>query len=153
MNPTAVIVLAFPDGSVGRMQYYTDPATDSGIQAAIDKSPFPAGRPVSWKRGKLSDFPADPSFRSAWTITKGKIDVDMTKAVEIHKSKLRALREPILAALDLAYLRADETKDEVAKAEIIAQKELLRGVTDDPALLAAKTPDELKAVIPDILKV
>jgi hypothetical protein len=48
--------------------------------------------------------------------------------------------------LDMAYLRADESKDEVAKATIAAEKQALRDAPADPAIDAAGTPEELKAV-------
>ena len=41
--------------------------------------------------------------------------------------------------------------DTVAKAAVAAQKRVLRDVTADPRIDAAKTPDELRAVWPDAL--
>lgn len=93
-------------------------------------------------------IPADRTFRNAW---KPDLTVDLDKAREIHKDKLRRLRAPLLAQLDVEFQRADEAKDEVLKLEIISQKEALRDVTDDPEIASAKTPDELKAVMPSVL--
>ncbi len=70
----AVIALEFPDGKVGRMQFFDDP-TDANIQAAIDKTIFPKDGPngekllwpkgvgIKWKRVQMYDFPAD---KAAW---------------------------------------------------------------------------------------
>lgn len=98
-----------------------------------------------------SEIPADRYFRGAWTDT-GKIDVDMSKAREIHKDVLRSMRTPLLAALDTEYLKADETGDSAEKLQIALRKQALRNVTDSPAIAAAATPEELKAVIPLALR-
>lgn len=80
------------------------------------------------------------------------ITINMGKAREIQRDRLRAMRVPLLNALDVEYQRADEQGDMVAKAAIAAKKQILRDVTKDPAIDAAETPEELAVVIPDILK-
>lgn len=102
-------------------------------------------RPIS-----RAEIITDRTFRAAWEDT-GKIDVNMPKARDIHRDRLRAIRAPLLADLDTQYMRADETGDAILKAEIAAKKQALRDITDDPAIEAAKTPEELKAVRPAIL--
>jgi len=79
------------------------------------------------------------------------ITVNMTKAVEIKKDMIRAEREPKLAALDVEFMRAVEAGDTAKQAEISTKKQALRDATDDPAIAAATTPDELKAVVPAAL--
>jgi len=74
------------------------------------------------------------------------ISVDMIKAREIKRDQLRAERNPILKALDLAYMRAQEAGDTAKQNAIAADKQALRDATADPAIDAATTPDELKAV-------
>mgnify|MGYP001567168287 CR=1 FL=1 len=76
---------------------------------------------------------------------------DMTKCRAIHKDNLRRLRAPKLAALDIDYDKADEDGNQVLKAQIAAKKKALRNVTADPRIAAATTPEQLKAVIPDVL--
>jgi hypothetical protein len=88
----------------------------------------------------------DKSFRDAWTQNA----IDMEKAREIHKQRLRGLREPLLKALDLAFMLALEGGDGIA--EIVAKKKALRDVTKDPRISEAKTPDELRAVVPECLQ-
>jgi len=74
------------------------------------------------------------------------ITVDMNKAREIKRDQLRAERKPILEALDVAYMRAQEAGDTAKQDAIAADKQALRDATADPAIDAATTPDELKAV-------
>lgn len=79
------------------------------------------------------------------------ISVNMTKAVEIKKDMIRAERAPLLADLDVQFMRAVEAGDTEAQATIAAKKQALRDATDDPAIASATTPDELKAVVPTAL--
>jgi len=80
------------------------------------------------------------------------IFTDMTKAREIKRNQLRAERKPLLEQLDVQFMRAQEQGDQTKADEIAAKKQALRDVTADPALDAATTPDELKAVRPDVLE-
>lgn len=80
------------------------------------------------------------------------ITVNMEKALEIKKEMIRAERNPKLVALDVDFMRAVELGDTEAQATIAAKKQALRDATDDPALMAATTPDELKAVVPAALE-
>jgi hypothetical protein len=77
------------------------------------------------------------------------ITINMAKARDIHRAKMRAARDPLFAALDIAYQRATETGADTA--EIVAKKQALRDVTIDPAIEAAQTIEALKAVWPEIL--
>lgn len=77
------------------------------------------------------------------------ITIDMTKARNIHRDRMRAARAPKLAALDVAFQRALETGGDTVS--IVAQKQALRNVTANPEIEAAQTPDDLKKVWPDLL--
>jgi hypothetical protein len=154
---TTAIVITFEDESVGVMQFITDDgreikreATDEAIQAEINKGIFPS-KPVAWRRIKKTEIPKDRSFRNAWR-DKGKIEVDMSAAREIHKGRLRAMREPLLTQLDTDYMRADESGDTAEKQRIANLKQQLRDVTDDPKIEAAKDASALKKAIPSVLK-
>lgn len=97
----------------------------------------------------VSAIPIDRTFRNAWrNNAAGKPEVDMPAARELWRDKMRRARGPKLAALDVEYQRADEAADAGKKAEVVKRKQLLRDVTDDPRIEAAKTPDDLKAVWP-----
>ncbi len=57
------------------------------------------------------------------------IKINITKAQEITKDRLRDERAPLLSALDVEYMRATETANGVKLAEIAAEKQRLRDVT------------------------
>lgn len=95
-------------------------------------------------------LPKDRTFREAWTDDKPTptVDVDANKAIAIHKNRLRELRKPILAALDIEYQRADEMGDAAQKQKIAQKKKALRDITSQSF---ASDPDVLKNQIPPIL--
>lgn len=97
------------------------------------------------------DLPKDHTFRDAWKLDGNRVSIDMPKSREIHRGRLREARASKLAALDVEYQRADETGDANRKRDVAARKQALRDVTADPRIEAAKTPEELKAVWPEIL--
>ena len=70
------------------------------------------------------------------------ITVNFDKAKAITKARLRAEREPLLAAQDVAYQRALETSADTSA--IVAEKQRLRDITQ--LADAATTTDELKAI-------
>lgn len=70
------------------------------------------------------------------------ITVNLNKAKDITKDKLRAERAPLLQALDVQFQRALETGGNTA--EIVAEKQRLRDITK--LADAAKSTDELKAL-------
>ena len=77
------------------------------------------------------------------------ITVNMDKARDIHRQRLREARAPLFNALDVAFQRAMESGADTSS--IVAQKQALRDVTADPAIEAAQTTDALKAVWPEAL--
>lgn len=70
------------------------------------------------------------------------ITINIAKAKDITKNRLRAEREPLLAAQDVAYQRALETNADTAA--IVAEKQRLRDITK--LVDVCSTVDELKAV-------
>lgn len=73
------------------------------------------------------------------------INVNMQKARDIHRDKIRAARNPKLAAKDVDFMRAVEAGDTDAQATVAAEKQALRDATAAAAIDAATTPDALKA--------
>jgi len=71
------------------------------------------------------------------------IKIDMAKAKEIHKSKIREARIPKLAELDVEFQRALETSADTST--IVAKKQALRDAPADSAIDAATTDAELKS--------
>lgn len=108
---------------------------------------------TSWRTMPDDAIPVDRAFRTAWCDTTPDlvIDIDMPKARDIHRERLRALRAPLLAALDVEMTRA--YRDPSKQDEIEAERQVLRDVTADKEIEAATTPEELKAVLPAVLKV
>ncbi len=85
-------------------------------------------------------------FRDAWTFVGNAVEIDMPRARDIHRNRLRAEREPLLRELDAAWFVAVEQGDTEAQATIAAQKQALRDAPADPRIEAAQTPAELEAL-------
>jgi hypothetical protein len=144
-----------PDGAGGRRKRWEIDPTPEHIDAIIAKHDWQGDRAaVSWRivPDDFSDEATDRTFRDAWMDDGGKKPgVDMGKARDIHRRRLRIMRFPVLEALDADYMKADEASDQQTKKRIAARKQALRDVPADPAIDKARTPDELKAVIPAAL--
>ena len=67
----------------------------------------------------------------------------MTKAKEVHKARIRAVRESKLAELDLEFQKAQETSADTSA--IVAKKNALRDAPADSAIDAATDEAGLKA--------
>lgn len=75
-----------------------------------------------------SELPqADNDFFNAWELANGVVTVNLTKAKEITKTRLRAERAPLLAAQDVLFQRALESGADTSA--IVAEKQRLRDVT------------------------
>ena len=68
------------------------------------------------------------------------ITIDIAKAKEITKEKLRADRKPLLEAQDVLFQRALETGADTT--DIVTEKQRLRDITND--VDAMTTEEELK---------
>ena len=77
------------------------------------------------------------------------ITVNPDKAKAIWKDKWREARKPLLASLDIEFMKAVESADTTKQAEIALKKQELRDVTNTP--IPGTTPEEIKAVWPEIL--
>ena len=69
--------------------------------------------------------------------------VDMAKAREIHKDKIRLARAPKLAELDVEFQKALEAGS--STTDIVAKKQALRDAPADSGIAAANSADALKA--------
>lgn len=67
-------------------------------------------------------------FFSAWELNGSTVTVNKSKAVEITKKRLRQEREPLLAAQDVLFQRAQENNADTTA--IVAEKHRLRDVTN-----------------------
>jgi hypothetical protein len=150
------IIYSRPDGGLSVMQPVrntmgeAEDITDAEIeQRAFDRLPADAIDPHFVSEAEV---PTDRSYRDSWEADGAtKIKHNMPKARDIHRDKMRAVRLPKLAVLDIDYQRADETGDTALKTEITSQKQALRDVTAVPEIEAAADIDDLKAAWPDVL--
>ena len=69
--------------------------------------------------------------------------INMNKAKEIHRNKIRTARAPKLAELDVEFQKALETSADTTS--IVSKKNALRDAPANAAIDAAKTEAELKA--------
>ena len=69
------------------------------------------------------------------------IKIDIAKAKEITKDKLRAERKPLLEKLDVDFIKAQETGADTSA--IVAEKQRLRDITN--TVNSMTTVDELKS--------
>tara|TARA_Y100000114_G_scaffold49116_1_gene44801 strand:- start:274 stop:732 length:459 start_codon:yes stop_codon:yes gene_type:complete len=90
-----------------------------------------------------SSLPTDTDFQNAWVYKDGSVQVDLTKAKEVHKEYIRRERTEKLAALDIEFQRALETSADTSA--IVAKKQALRDATADSAINAATSTDQLRA--------
>jgi hypothetical protein len=77
------------------------------------------------------------------------IIINPDKAKAIWKDKWREARKPLLASLDIEFIKAVEAGDSEKQAEIASQKQALRDVTNTE--IVGNTPEQIKAVWPEIL--
>lgn len=93
-------------------------------------------------------LPHTRTFRDAWAVNSGEniVSIDMQKARDIWRDKIRLARKPELEALDAQFMRALEAGADTSA--IVAQKQALRDAPADPAIDAAQTPEQLKQVHP-----
>jgi hypothetical protein len=77
------------------------------------------------------------------------IIINPAKAKVIWKDKWREARKPLLASLDIEFMKAVESSDTIKQAEIASKKQALRDVTQTE--IVGNTPEEIKSVWPSVL--
>ena len=90
----------------------------------------------------------DGVFSDAWIIKNGTITIDMLKAKEVWLEKARKARKPMLAALDIDFMRAVESGNASLQTQIAAKKQALRDIT---SIELPDTLEAIKDVWPEIL--
>lgn len=93
-------------------------------------------------------IPAERTFRDGWEANAdtGVISVNMAKAKDIWRDKIREARKPMLEQLDTDYMRALETGADTT--QIIADKQVLRDAPAHSDIDAATSVSELIQVQP-----
>ena len=71
------------------------------------------------------------------------ISINMTKARELHKDRIRAARTPLLTKLDVDFQKALETSADTAS--IVSKKQALRDAPADSGIASAANVNALKA--------
>ena len=89
--------------------------------------------------------PSDRHFRNAWSLSGKTITEDLTASKVIFKDKIREVRNPLLAAEDVVYMKALEGADTDAQAASVAKKKALRDAPAASAISSADTIAKLKA--------
>lgn len=117
--------------------------TPENIEAEIEKARLDC---VSWKLVAFEDIPESREFREAWTIDNDVVGVDMDRARNITRDRIREERAPLLGRLDVEYMKALEAGDSETAAQVAARKRVLRDATKNPAIDEAETPEELLAI-------
>ena len=84
----------------------------------------------------------DMDFNNAFVWDGSQLVVNIDKAKEVTKNRLRQEREPLLQAQDVAFQRALETNSDTSK--IVAEKQRLRDITK--LADSVSTLDELRAL-------
>ena len=98
-------------------------------------------------------IPNDRTFRNAWTTSKGKsAEIDLSKAKDVAKDKVRQARTPKFQELDIAYQRADEDSDADAKKAVADKKKLARDATKNTKITGASDVDKLKEGMEAVIK-
>jgi len=127
---TKVIIFSNDNGGVSTCI----PTGEISIEAVLAKD-CPAGALIV----EASSLPNDDSdFYNAWELANGAVTVNLAKAKEITKTRLRAEREPLLVAQDVLFQRAQETNADTSA--IVAEKTRLRNITllADPCTTTAE---------------
>ena len=89
--------------------------------------------------------PSDRHFRGAWSLSGSVISEDMDAAKAIFKDKVREVRNPLLDAEDVVYMKALEADDASAKSASVTKKTALRNAPAASAINSASDIAALKA--------
>lgn len=91
----------------------------------------------------MADLPNNANdFFEAWEQSEGNVTVNLDKAKQITKARLRLERKPLLEALDIEFQKALEVQQNTNN--IVAEKNRLRDITN--LVDACTTLDELRAI-------
>lgn len=111
------------ENDLGTISIVTPVNTDMTIEQIAEKD-VPDG--VTYKIVEHTDLPTDDmDFRDAW---KYDLSVDLAKAKESTKDRLREERKPLLAAQDTLFMKAQE--EGTSTTDIVTEKNRLRDITN-----------------------
>ena len=116
----------------------TTPAGEFTAQQILDKG-------LSGRFARIindADLPEHKEFSDAWEMDAKTLTVNIDKAKEITKNRLRAERESLLATQDVLFMKALETGADTTT--IVAEKNRLRDITN--LVNTASTLEDLLAI-------
>lgn len=94
-------------------------------------------------------LPTDREFRKAWTVF-GTIDLE--KAKDVWRDKIRVARDKKIKELDIKWMKAMEKGETTIAASIAADKQVLRDLPQREEISRASSVEELKSFWPSILE-
>ncbi len=115
------------------------PTGEISIDAVMEKD-VPKGKGA--RIVNIVDLPRDNDFYDAWEMDATSVTVNLDKAKEITKKRLRNERAPLLAAQDVLFQRALESGADTTA--IVAEKNRLRNITS--LADTATTLEELRSL-------
>ena len=96
-------------------------------------------------KAEATSIPSNRDFRGAWSLSGKVISEDITKAKELFRDKIREVRQPLLEAEDVVYMKALEAGDSSAQTASAEKKKSLRDAPAASAIDSATTIAKLKA--------
>ena len=139
-----VIIYTTPNNGIAIL---TPAPSWSGSLEELANKDIPSN--ATWKIVSESEIPSDTTFISALRLENNEIVTDINIAKEIWIDKFRSARTPLLAALDISFMRAVEAGDADLQKEIASKKQALRDVT---SIELPNTLEGIKATWPEVLK-
>jgi len=118
--------------------------TPTGVLSDEETAEKDVPNGVRYKIIDDSDLP-DINFQGAWECDFAKnenVTINLNKAKNITKERLRRERKPLLEAQDVLFMKAQESGSDTKT--IVAEKQRLRDITK--SVDSCKTTDELKAL-------
>jgi hypothetical protein len=80
------------------------------------------------------------------------ITINLNKAKDIAKDNLRTERAPVLASLDVQFMRAVESGNTSLQTAIAEQKQELRDITSHTSITGASNVDSLKTAMTTLIE-
>ena len=80
------------------------------------------------------------------------ITINLTKAKDIAKNNLRVERAPVLASLDVSFMRAVESGNTSLQTAIAGQKQELRDITSHTSITGASNVATLKTAMNTLIE-
>lgn len=150
-NPTEGITCIVIPAPKEKIEKVVGKLTDEEYEAHVRALSIPADA-INVMDVADADLPIKDEFRNSWVIMNGKVDHDLSKAKDIQLKRVRLAREPKLLDLDKQYMLAEEKGDLTAKANVAAQKQALRDITQPLKDMEPKNIDEIRLAFPEILR-